>query len=241
MYCVKCGVELSSSLTRCPLCGTRVLIPPELTAGGAGGKNSHADAFEAAPYPERLSPEAVSRSGAATALTVVFLIPLFVCLLIDLLVTHRITFSGYVAGGLLVGYSALVLPLWFKRPNPVVFVPITLGLAICLCLYISLKTHGGWFLSFAFPVGGAVLLLVETLVVLFKYLRKGHLFVIGGALLFLGGLCLLIEFLMHVTFGTAMIWWSLIPLSVLALLGALFIVVGAVPSLRHKLHQKLFI
>ena len=234
MYCVKCGVELPSGAERCPLCATSV-YHPEL-----------AEAAEPRPYPRYAGGgQTVRHGGLLFVLTVLFAVPALVCLLMDLNLNGGIHWSGFVAFGLLWAYIAVCLPLWFKRHSPTVFFPIAMAALIALALYVCLKTGGRWFLPFAFPVGGAVLLLAETVIVLLRHAvgpyRHRALFILGGASIAAGGLCMLIEFLLHVTFGRPMQWWCLYPLSALALIGLMLIIIGACAPLRESLHKKFFI
>lgn len=233
MYCVKCGVELRAGTEKCPLCGT-----PVWTGGG--------EPAEPAPYPPYTEPlENVRPNGLPLLLSILAAIPLILCLVIDLRLNRSIVWSGFVAGGLLVGYCVFCLPLWFRRRNPVIFVPVDLAAALALCLYICLKTGGHWFLSLAFPVGGGLLLILETVIVLLRYAvgthRHRRLFILGGASVALGGLCLLTEFMIRVSFGTAMRWWSLFPLSAMSLLGLFLILAGICRPLRRSLHKMFFL
>ena len=220
-------------MERCPLCGLRV-YHPELT-----------EEPEAPPYPRYTEGETVSHGGLLFLLSFLFLIPLALCLLIDLKLNAAVTWSGYVCFGLLAGYTVFCLPLWFRRPNPVVFFPIAMAALLGLALYTALKTGGRWFLSFAFPVGGALLLIVETLIVLLRYTVRGKrhraLYILGGACMALGGLCVLIEFLLKLSFGIPMLWWSLYPLCALFLIGLMLLIIGLCPPLRHSLHKRFFI
>ena len=233
MYCVQCGVELQKGVEKCPLCGLRV-YHPELS-----------EQPEALPYPRRVEEETVSHGGLLFIVSVLFAIPLLVCLLVDSRLNGRVGWSGVVAFSLLAAYLIICLPLWFKRPNPVIFFPIDVLAALGLCLYLCLAGGGRWFLPFAFPVGGAVLLIVEAVIVLLRYAigeqRHRALFVIGGAVVAVGGLCVLIEFLLQLSFGIAMRWWSVYPLTVLTLVGLALIVIGACRPLRDSLHKKFFI
>ena len=125
MYCVNCGVELKDSEKICPLCKTRVFHPDIPLPKGEG------------KYPEFVAPtRRFNRIGALIIVTFMFLIPLIICLLIDLRLNGRVLWSGYVIGGLILGYAFFVLPFWFKRPNPVVFVPIDFTLTILFLLYM---------------------------------------------------------------------------------------------------------
>ena len=112
-------------------------------------------------------------------------------------------------------------------------------------LYVCLKTGGRWFLPFAFPVGGALLVILETVIVLLRYAVRGRrhrvLYILGGASIALGGLCMLVEFLLRVSFGIPMQWWSLYPLAALTLLGLMLIVIAASAPLRESLHKRFFI
>ena len=104
---------------------------------------------------------------------------------------------------------------------------------------------------FYFPVISllpGIIYLVAALapaIVLLRYAvgkaRHRALFVFGGVSAALGGLCVLIEFLLRLGFGVPMRWWSLYPLAALVLLGALLIAIGASPRLRRSLHKRLFL
>ena len=234
MYCVKCGVALQKGVERCPLCGLRV-YHPEVQ-----------EEPEPRPYPRYAEGSGTVRPGGLLfVLTVLFAVPTLVCIVMDLNMSGAIRWSGYVAFGSLWAYIAFCLPLWFKRRSPTVFFPITVAAAIALALYVCLKTGGRWFLSFAFPVGGAVLLLGEAVIALLRHAvgpcRHRALFILGGAAIAGGGLCMLIEFLLHVTFALPMKWWCLYPLSAMALIGLALIVIGACGPLRESLHKKFFI
>ena len=232
MYCIKCGVELADSEKVCPLCGTRV-FHPDLPCGQAES-----------PYPPDVSPrvEDVSRAGVLFVLTVLFLLPAVISVLCDWRLSGGIVWSGYVVGGLVLLYTTVVLPLWFKRPNPVIFVPVDFLVIGVYLLYINFATGGHWFLSFAFPVTGAIGLLLTAVVTLLRYLSRGHLYIFGGALIAGGGLAVLIEFLLNLTFGLHHTFiWSFYPLAAGVLLGAMLLIIAVCKPLRRSLHRKFFL
>lgn len=230
MYCVNCGVKLGEAEKICPLCGV-VVFHPELPRPNGE-----------ALYPAQSLPaKQVNRRSAQIILTALFLLPLVITLQCDLLINRTVTWSGYVAGALVLGYTVLVLPNWFAKPNPVIFVPIDFVVLGVYLLYIDLVTGGGWFLSFALPLVGALGLLVTTVVTLTRYLRRGRLFVYGGAGIALGGLMLLTEFLIILTFARPFTGWSLYPLTALVILGGMLIFLGINRAARETMARKLFI
>ena len=158
MYCVKCGAELADSEKKCPLCGTTAFHPDV--------SRKLADP----PYPaeRRLRAEDVNRSGVLFVLTVLALLPAVICLLCDWRINNTIVWSGFASGAIVLAYVLIILPLWFRRPNPVIFVPVDFAAIGLYLLYINWATGGHWFLSFALPVTGAIGLLVSTVIYIIR-------------------------------------------------------------------------
>ena len=229
MYCIKCGVKLKDTEKKCPLCNTMVYHPDfELIA-------------ERPLYPSYKMPQNPSGSKAFNgAVIILFLIPMLVCFFADWFLDGRIEWFGYVAGALMLSYVVLALPKWFKKPNPVIFVPCDFIASAVYLLYINQVTGGNWFLSFALPIVGGLCLITCTVVTLMYYLRRGRLYILGGAFMALGAFMLLIEFLTRITFGLQFIGWSIYPLVVLFLFGGLLIYFAINSSAREMMERKLF-
>lgn len=231
MYCIKCGVQLADSETQCPLCATRVFHPDLPFPEGQR------------LYPENKQPTTAPRSMLAQVIiSALFLLPLLIVPLCDLQLHGRITWSGYVVGAVLVGYVVIVLPIWFRKPNPVIFVPcdfVAIGLYL---LYINLATGGHWFLSFAFPVTGGIGLIVTAVITLCKYVPKGSLYVLGGASIALGAMMVLTEYLINITFQLVKFFgWSFYPLIALVILGGILIFLAICKPARETLERKIFL
>lgn len=97
-------------------------------------------------------------------------------------------------------------------------------------------------MSFALPVVGGAAIIVTAAAALLKYLRRGYLFIFGGALILSGAYNVLIEFLLNVTFKLhEHLIWSFYPLCVCVILGVTLIVIGCSGTLRESLHKKFFI
>lgn len=231
MYCIQCGVKLADTEVRCPLCATEVFHP-------------HITRKEATTlYPTTKNPpQAIHPWGQLVIVTILVLLASGICLVCDLQVAGRVVWSGFVIGGLVLAYIALILPMWFPRPNPVLFVPLAFIAAGAYLLYINLATGGHWFLSFAFPVTGFVGLLATVVAALIRYTRKGRLYIYGGATILLGAFMLLLEFLMSITFhNCGFCTWSLYPLIALCVIGLTLILIAVCPPLRESLSRKFFL
>ena len=231
MYCVKCGVKLADTEKICPLCGTKV-YHPELMQGE--GNNI---------YPKRKYPAPEERTlGLPIFLTAVFIVPLLTVLFCDLRFSGIITWSGIVAGAMSLFYLMFVLPLWFKKSHPVIFVPCSFGAIGLFLFYLNWFVNGKWFLSFALPMLGCVSIIVITVLVLLRYVRGGRLYIFGGAFIATGGMMLLLEFLLDITFSQVdFIGWSFYPLASLVLIGGILIFLGICRPAREAMERKFFI
>ena len=229
MYCVKCGVKLSDSEAKCPLCNTVVYHP------------DYKQSLEQPLYPKDKMPKSNSGYKALNGVIIIlFLIPMLVCFFADWFLDGKLQWFGYVAGALLVSYVTFALPLWFKKPNPVIFVPCNFAVATLYLLYINIYTGGNWFMSFAFPVVSGVCIITCSVITLIYYLRKGKLYILGGAFMALGTFMLLIEFLIKITFNLRFVGWSIYPLVVLFLFGGLLIYLAINSAAREIIERKLF-
>lgn len=231
MFCINCGVKLADSESCCPLCGVTVFHPDLDRPDGDPLYPPHRK-----PMPQ------VSSRGIQIVLTTIFLIPLLITLMSDLQLNDGITWSGFVIGALLVTYVISVMPVWFTRPNPVVFIPCSFA-AICVyLLYINETTGGNWFLTFAFPITAGIGIIVTAVVALLRYLRRGRLYIVGGALILLGAFTLVMELLLCLTFDVAQfIGWSLYGLITLGLVGGMLIFLAINRPARETMERKFFI
>lgn len=230
MFCVKCGVELAASEAKCPLCGT-VVYHPDITPPAARPT-----------FPPNAQPKMrVNRRGALLIITAVYLMLIIQLLVCDLTIFGGLTWSLYAAGGLLLIYIIGILPSWFSKPNPVIFVPCDFAAIALFLLFIDLQTNGSWFLSFALPTVGTFGLIVSAVIALFRYVKRGYFYILGGALIATGASIVVMELLMNMTFGFQNFYfWSSYPMIGCVLVGIALIVIGVCRPLRDSLAKKFF-
>ncbi len=231
MYCINCGVKLADSEKKCPLCGVAVFHPDLIQPEGEP------------MYPNNVQPVPQRPSRAAQiVMTTMMLMAGLISLACDLQISGKVTWSGYVIGALLVGYSMMVLPFWFSRPNPVIFVPCSFAVVGAFLLYINLKTGGDWFLGLALPVTAVLGVIVTGVIALLRYVRRGQLYIFGGAFLALGLFMPVLEYLIYRTFSLESFFgWSFYPLIALVLFGGMLIFLAICRPARERMEQNFFI
>lgn len=231
MYCVKCGIELSDGQLACPVCKTKVCHP------------DFSETKEIPLYPRKeFQSEEINIKGLLFIISIICVVPILVSFILDWNLSGKIVWSGFVLGGILLAYISGILPLWFKNPNPVIFVPCAFGALAVFLLYINYETGGSWYMTLALPVtliAGAITIAVVTLV---RYIRRGRLYIAGGALIVTGGSMMLLEYFVNTTFDLpAKFIWSLYPLATLCLFGIMVIVIEIVKPFKESLRKIFFI
>lgn len=231
-YCVNCGVELSPSERRCPLCGTEVINPREPWQEPA-----------VRPYPhqaERML-RRVDRQFAAALVAVVLAIPILVTMLCDLLPDGRLSWSFYVFGALTMLMVWVLPPLAASRYHRLRFLSLD-GAAACLYLWgIAHFSGGNWFLPLGLPLAagstGALLLLVY----LFRQ-RWGRDPLNRTALLLLlsGLLAMGVELAVDLYLGSVQFQWAPYVLISCWVLAAAARLVARRQKIREEIAKRLF-
>ena len=232
MYCIKCGVELADSEKQCPLCKT-IVYHPELTQNPATGL-----------YPPYQQPHSQINGRGVLFLITMFYGRLTARLLIcEYSIFGVFDWSLYAIGALLLSYIIVLLPTWFRRPNPVIFVPCDFAAIAAYLFFIDWHTTGHWFFSFALPVVAGCALIITAVIALCRYVRRGYFFIFGGACILTGIYGVMLEILLTVTFPsiTRFYFWSVYPLLGFAFLGLALIIIGICKPLRHSLAKKFFV
>ena len=109
-----------------------------------------------------------------------------------------------------------------------------------ICLLCDWRINGG--IVWSGYASGAIGLLVSAMVALTHYLHAGYLYIYGGGLILGGGLAVLIEFLINLTFHVHQtFFWSFYPLAAGVILGLMLIVIAIRKPLRESLRRKFFV
>ena len=231
MYCIKCGVELADTEKSCPLCGTTVYHP------------DLAQKAVAPNYPPYRRPHSrVNRRGLLFLISMFYLMLAIQLVVCEISVFDELNWSLYALGGLALSYIFIILPTWFSRPNPVIFVPCDFAAAALYLWFINDFNKENWFVTFALPIIFWAALIVTAIIALSRYIGRGYFLIFGGASLLTGAFIVMIEMLLHVTFSPAKFYfWSVYPLIAFTLLGIALIIVGLCRPLRESIAKKIFI
>ena len=229
MYCVKCGVRLQEGAERCPLCQTPVWDPE----GAAPAAPTFSDR-----YPEPLKSRRYPIMAFLTALMAAICLSSLIYCLTNY---HGVSWSGFVMLACALVYFAGTFPFWFKRREPLIFVPLAFALACGYLLYVCLKTGGHWFLSFAFPVTMIAGAITTAAVAAFRFGKRRRVLKTGILLVVIGCSAMLVELFQVITFGGKMFTWSLYPVIGFSLIGLFLILCGLIPPWRAYLERKLFL
>lgn len=232
-YCVNCGVELADSEKKCPLCSTEVInlnikIPKEV-------KN---------PYPAFKTPEQhqAKVSTVVFLLTVIFLIPIALCLLTDSLTDNAISWSIYVVGALIFLYFSIIFPVIFRRKSPIIFLVIDTIFILLYTWLVEVMSSGEWFFTLGLPIALYGCCLVIFITALSCYTKASNLKLTGVSLILIGIYPVLIEFLLNVNFHLhSMLVWSLYPLITFSLIGVMLMIIDRNKELKEKLARKFFV
>ncbi|MBP5269800.1 MAG: hypothetical protein ILO42_02450 [Clostridia bacterium] len=230
MYCVRCGVKLGDGETECPLCHTAL---PVVGEESGASYTAYSDR-----YPKEKDNEKYLVLGI---ITTVMAAACLICLILCLKTFGRVYWSGYVMLGIALAWTTFVLPFFFRKWYPLIFLPIDFAAVAGYLLYICLSLGQHWYLSFAFPLTLITCALTLTAVSLLRYIKKGRIFIVGGLLVGLGSISMLVEFFQHITFRTPMFVWSLYCVIFFSALGLFFIISAIIPPLRAFLERKFFI
>lgn len=169
-YCVKCGVELDKQLTSCPLCDTPVYLLDETQ-----------EEFQKA-YPDRVQKKQIKHVNLVPSkafvylMTFILIIPLIVCLMVDIRRNATLSWSFYPAASLLLIWILMAYPALMKRYS---FIKVlTIDIYSVVAFLISLDVYSGGFLYWSvYPIASLLLIWVYFLLS-FLFRQKNPVFMV---------------------------------------------------------------
>ena len=231
MYCIKCGAHLSEGQSICPICETKVYHPDFPVAE------------EKSTYPKKdFKSEEFNKKGLMLVITILFLIPVVLPLILDYNWHREISWSGYVSLGVIAFYVIFILPGWFKRPHPAIFFPTSFLAVTLFVFYVNYKTDGDWFYRFAMPVCLVFGAIISAVAILLHCLKRGKLYIYGGSFIALGVWTVMIEMLTRVVFGVNnSFYWSTCTMAICFIVGMLLIIIEIIKPVKESLRKFFYI
>ena len=192
-YCVHCGVKLGEGEKRCPLCLTPVFDPAEPRQPAAPRT-----------YPVR-TPEQELKKNKHFLLIIsglMLAMPALLCLIIDLLITGSVTWSGYASSALILLFAAVTVPLAVEKHQ--VYATVGMGF-LCLNTYLflveQLSNSGSWFFPIALPAISLCALLMTIIILMYRRDILNRLTLIAASFAAIAIECVAIEWLINAANG----------------------------------------
>ncbi|MBN1331114.1 MAG: hypothetical protein JXA54_16695 [Candidatus Heimdallarchaeota archaeon] len=236
IYCSRCGVEVEDDKTHCPLCQTTI---QDIDTKSLESKRKYPD--EQVIPTKKVLTNKQKRFLAWEITSVSLLIPLFITLFVDVIVSKTVSWSLYPIASLLFAWILLTLPLLFPNKIAVLIVGETLPLFVYL-LVIDLIADGqiDWYLRMGLPII-AIIIVVSVAVALGGLYVKNKGANIAALILFGAGvICLGIDLtITSYLYGTFSATWSLYVLTTTVILGGFLLYIHFRIIRGSKIKRKL--
>ncbi|GAB6088962.1 hypothetical protein [Spirochaeta dissipatitropha] len=237
-YCSECGVELDPEVSACPLCGIEICKSHAAPTGSQ-------DYAESNEIEDMLAhrPPGYERKLAMQILSVVFVTPILVSLVVDWLLSGQATWSLYVGVSLAALWVYSVFPLLFYR-----HLWLILGASIFMTGFLMwavdvLDPRARWFWGIGMPIL-AVLVLIVAMVTGFSLLsRRRGANIAAFVLLGIIGFCTAIDVItkIYVESSDPLLTWSLIIVAALLPVAGFLLYFHYALSKKINLRKKLYL
>lgn len=230
-YCVNCGVELDHSAEKCPLCNTPVINPSDETQGQG-----------VTPFPRKMGQvEKVERKDMAILLTVIFAFTAVSCGIMNQFVFTRNPWSLAVIGVCVVLW-VMFIPVLIYTGQSIYLSVLYDGAAVGIFLYmIARMIHNeNSFQNLGLPLTILVTAVVELFCLCFNCLPRLFLTVAIYAVTAIAIICVGTECIVDRFWnGEIHLFWSMIVVTVVAILDAGLITVLSKKRLRNAVRRRL--
>ena len=230
-FCVNCGVELAKTEKSCPLCMVEVKNP--LAPFASEQMPLYADVPVAGVRRYR---------DLALPFCLLMLIPMSLCLVIDLLTTGNLSWSRYVALSLLLLAIFTLPPLFMERINIMLCIVLDWTGTVGFLFVLDRMTPGNWYMAVAMPFAVVAGIAAILLAAFFVYLSASR-WVRGAASLIVTALLAVAADLLVKRFTEAErpIGWSLFVVAPCIVLAAVALVINRNAVLKERVKQRFFV
>lgn len=187
-YCVNCGVELDSSVKRCPLCRTLVINPNEST---------DIPSVPAYPTQEVVTVVRKIRYLSALLISTILLTALVLCSLCNFIVAGQLNWSLYVIFSVIYAWIFIVPPILISHNRFISSVCIDfIATLIYLPVINGLATPDlQWFFPLSLPIASYIFFSFVIIYILSRSKKRNIFYIISAGLILAGIFCLLAEYL----------------------------------------------
>ncbi|MDD2625852.1 MAG: hypothetical protein GX032_00850 [Tenericutes bacterium] len=229
-YCVNCGVKLSKSEHKCPLCGTIVVNP-----------NIDINNIEEA-YPDRIeihNPK-INWKYLFNLFNMFLIVFGLTTVLCDLFIIGKITWSLYVLAS--TAYVGIVLFFMFLKNKYISLIIWLLSTELFIFLIAYLNNGMSWFLYLVMPflfIFGIFCLIILWII---KRKNKNLIRILSFVLFFCALSIIVIEILIDLyNFKTIDLYWSIFVTLPILLISIVFIVISCNKKMLEEIKQRIFI
>ena len=234
-YCVNCGVELAPSEPKCPLCGVEVINPIHPWKEP-----------RSRPYPNYFDEvmRGVDRRYFCLITAVLMMIPVMICLMIDLFSSGDMTWSSYVFGAAVVLMAVVLVPLASSRHRPFRYILVNTAAILGYLMLIDFRFGGmTWFIPLAMPITLSCAGAASVVALYFRKRKRAELLITLAILMFLAGmLTVLIELFIRNYDGVPLLpvwsWYAFVPC---ALSSVAFLILNKRNRWKESVRKRLFI
>jgi hypothetical protein len=222
-FCKRCGVEVESDKTHCPLCNTALEELDEESIEKT--KKFPDDEQVASPKKERS--EKRKRVLRWEILSVTLLIPLMITLFTDLIVNRTVSWSLYPISSLILVWIIISIPLLFPNKLPIILIGETVPYFIFL-LIIDLIDNGSidWYTRLGLPIIAVIITMVLAVIVGTIFVKNKGANIAAFILFGIGITCLGIDFIVTSYIESRFaVNWSLYVLASTVVLGGFLLYV----------------
>lgn len=230
-YCVNCGVELGEAEKKCILCDCEVVNPKE---------NVKKEVIPKYPTKTDIQTAKDNRKIYAGIISVFFLLPSAVSVVLNILYYNKTMWSIYVCGAFFILWVFIIPPVIFKNISGYLFLLFDYAaIAIFLLVIEKTITETEFFLTFALPVATFIWLYSELCVFLYnKKILYGFRFP-GTGLIFTGSLSMIIDVLINLNINERFfVSWSVLVAIPTFMIGILFFLIEENIYIKEELKKR---